>query len=137
MHMPSSHSLEHPIFPGNPSVSLYISLISQPGLDAQAFMCVPSFLIIDSSPPDVNVSTSLKLEDLYVKPEHRKKGAGKAFFRELGKIAREKVIPPSATFFFCFFFYHRFCHVELWTYGLVGPHGDYIFSTTNLIIHVE
>jgi hypothetical protein len=35
----------------------------------------------------------LKLEDIYVKPEHRKKGIGKAFFAELGKIAREQVPP--------------------------------------------
>jgi len=33
----------------------------------------------------------LKLEDLYVKPEHRNLGAGKAFFGQLGKIAQEKV----------------------------------------------
>jgi len=32
----------------------------------------------------------LYLEDLYVKPEHRNKGVGKAFFGELGKIAQEK-----------------------------------------------
>jgi len=32
----------------------------------------------------------LFLEDLYVKPEHRNKGVGKAFFGELGKIAQEK-----------------------------------------------
>jgi len=32
----------------------------------------------------------LYLEDLYVKPEHRSKGVGKAFFGELGKIAQEK-----------------------------------------------
>jgi len=93
-----------PDLPGEPiGFALYFFNFStwtgRPGL----YVCVPSFLIIDSSPPDVNVSTSLKLEDLYVKPEHRKKGAGKAFFRELGKIAREKVIPPSATFFFAFF----------------------------------
>jgi GNAT superfamily N-acetyltransferase len=34
-----------------------------------------------------------KLEDLYVKPEHRAHGIGKAFFAELGKIAQEKVRP--------------------------------------------
>lgn len=32
-----------------------------------------------------------KLEDLYVKPEHRAHGIGKAFFGALGKIAQEKV----------------------------------------------
>ncbi|KAF8814785.1 acyl-CoA N-acyltransferase [Phlegmacium glaucopus] len=32
----------------------------------------------------------LYLEDLYVKPEHRSLGVGKAFFGQLGKIAQEK-----------------------------------------------
>ncbi|KIL65434.1 hypothetical protein M378DRAFT_162060 [Amanita muscaria Koide BX008] len=32
----------------------------------------------------------LYLEDLYVKPENRRLGVGKAFFGELGKIAQEK-----------------------------------------------
>jgi len=32
----------------------------------------------------------LYLEDLYVKPEHRGAGAGKALFNQLGKIAQEK-----------------------------------------------
>ncbi len=32
-----------------------------------------------------------KLEDLYVKPENRAAGVGKAFFGHLGKIAQEKV----------------------------------------------
>ncbi|KAG2008393.1 hypothetical protein CC2G_013828 [Coprinopsis cinerea AmutBmut pab1-1] len=32
----------------------------------------------------------LYLEDLYVKPEHRAGGIGKAFFNKLGKIAEEK-----------------------------------------------
>ncbi|KAF9051580.1 acyl-CoA N-acyltransferase [Panaeolus papilionaceus] len=32
----------------------------------------------------------LYLEDLYVKPEHRSLGVGKAFFGHLGKIAQEK-----------------------------------------------
>ena len=31
-----------------------------------------------------------KLEDLYVKPEHRAKGLGKKLFGELGTIAKEK-----------------------------------------------
>lgn len=35
----------------------------------------------------------LFLEDLYVKPEHRARGIGKAFFAELGKIAQEKNCP--------------------------------------------
>ncbi|EGN92899.1 hypothetical protein SERLA73DRAFT_190505 [Serpula lacrymans var. lacrymans S7.3] len=35
----------------------------------------------------------LYLEDLYVKPECRGKGIGKAFFGELGKIAQEKNCP--------------------------------------------
>lgn len=33
----------------------------------------------------------LYLEDLYVAPEYRKLGLGKAFFGELGKIAKETV----------------------------------------------
>ena len=33
----------------------------------------------------------VKLEDLYVKPEYRSQGVGKAFFGQLGKIAQEKV----------------------------------------------
>ncbi|KAI0258287.1 acyl-CoA N-acyltransferase [Gloeopeniophorella convolvens] len=32
----------------------------------------------------------LYLEDLYVKPEHRSKGIGKAFFKELAVVAQEK-----------------------------------------------
>lgn len=32
-----------------------------------------------------------KLEDLYVKPEHRANGVGKALFAELGRVAQEKV----------------------------------------------
>jgi len=32
----------------------------------------------------------LYLEDIYVKPQHRSLGVGKAFFGQLGKIAREK-----------------------------------------------
>ncbi|KAF9530247.1 acyl-CoA N-acyltransferase [Crepidotus variabilis] len=32
----------------------------------------------------------LYLEDLYVKPEHRKLGVGKALFGQLGKVAQEK-----------------------------------------------
>ncbi|KAG6919798.1 hypothetical protein DXG01_000299 [Tephrocybe rancida] len=40
----------------------------------------------------------LYLEDLYVKPEHRAKGLGKAFFVELGKAAQAKAsnVPPVA-----------------------------------------
>lgn len=33
----------------------------------------------------------LKLEDLFVSPEYRGLGLGKAFFGELGKIAQDKV----------------------------------------------
>ncbi|KAG6854086.1 hypothetical protein C0991_010499 [Blastosporella zonata] len=38
----------------------------------------------------------LFLEDLYVKPEHRAKGLGKAFFVQLGKAAQAKAsnVPP-------------------------------------------
>lgn len=38
-----------------------------------------------------------KLEDLYVKPEFRAGGVGKAFFGHLGKIAQEKVDYVSLT----------------------------------------
>lgn len=38
------------------------------------------------------LTCACKLEDLYVKPEHRAHGIGKAFFGALGKIAQEKVI---------------------------------------------
>ena len=34
--------------------------------------------------------TSLSLEDLYVMPEHRKRGAGKALFKSLARIAVER-----------------------------------------------
>ena len=40
-------------------------------------------------------SRHVKLEDLYVKPEHRSQGVGKAFFGQLGKIAQEKVTVSS------------------------------------------
>jgi len=44
-----------------------------------------------SSPCYIQVSIiSLKLEDLFVKPEHRANGIGKAFFGHLGRIAQEK-----------------------------------------------
>jgi ribosomal protein S18 acetylase RimI-like enzyme len=40
----------------------------------------------------------LQLEDLYVKPEARNMGVGKALFAELGAIAQEKVsLPPTPT----------------------------------------
>ncbi|KAH9478666.1 Thialysine N-epsilon-acetyltransferase [Psilocybe cubensis] len=41
----------------------------------------------------------LYLEDLYVKPEHRSLGVGKAFFGQLGKIAQEKWNQPSIDFY--------------------------------------
>ncbi len=37
------------------------------------------------------ISHSLQLEDLYVSPEHRNLGVGKALFTKLGEIAEEKV----------------------------------------------
>ena len=37
----------------------------------------------------------LYLEDLYVRPEHRGKGYGKAFFRRLAAIAAERDWPPG------------------------------------------
>jgi GNAT superfamily N-acetyltransferase len=36
-----------------------------------------------------------QLEDLYVKPEHRNKGVGKALFKELAIIAQDKVTAPT------------------------------------------
>ncbi|PPQ80549.1 hypothetical protein CVT25_001583 [Psilocybe cyanescens] len=39
----------------------------------------------------------LYLEDLYVKPEHRSLGVGKAFFGQLGKIAQEKRHKPVSS----------------------------------------
>ncbi|KAF8830496.1 hypothetical protein HHX47_DHR2001108 [Lentinula edodes] len=41
----------------------------------------------------------LYLEDLYVAPEYRKLGLGKAFFGELGKIAKETWNQPSIDFY--------------------------------------
>ncbi|KAG5654442.1 hypothetical protein H0H81_002632 [Sphagnurus paluster] len=41
----------------------------------------------------------LYLEDLYVKPEHRVKGLGKAFFVELRKAAQAKWNQPSIDFY--------------------------------------
>jgi GNAT superfamily N-acetyltransferase len=38
-----------------------------------------------------SLTCAYKLEDLYVDPQHRAHGIGKAFFAELGKIAQEKV----------------------------------------------
>jgi GNAT superfamily N-acetyltransferase len=32
-----------------------------------------------------------QVEDLFVKPEYRRKGIGKSFFAQLGRIAQEKV----------------------------------------------
>ena len=37
----------------------------------------------------------MKLEDLFVKPETRGMGVGKAFFAELARVAEEKVSPRS------------------------------------------
>jgi len=37
----------------------------------------------------------LQLEDLYVKSEHRRKGIGKALFKQLAIIAQEKVTVPT------------------------------------------
>ena len=38
----------------------------------------------------VNV-TRAQLEDLFVEPEYRNKGLGKAFFGELGRVAEDNV----------------------------------------------
>jgi GNAT superfamily N-acetyltransferase len=38
----------------------------------------------------------LQLEDLYVKPEYRRKGIGKALFKQLAIIAQEKVRAPTS-----------------------------------------
>jgi GNAT superfamily N-acetyltransferase len=45
------------------------------------------------------ISTSIKLEDLFVSEKRRGKGVAKALFRELGKIAQDKVchMPISST----------------------------------------
>jgi hypothetical protein len=48
-------------------------------------------VLVQSVPFDLASDRRLKLEDLYVKPEYRANGIGKAFFVELGKIAQEKV----------------------------------------------
>jgi hypothetical protein len=40
---------------------------------------------------DKLTAIAIKLEDLFVNEKHRGKGTAKAFFRELGKIAQEKV----------------------------------------------
>ena len=39
-----------------------------------------------------------QLEDLYVKSEHRKKGIGKALFKELAIVAQEKVTALTPLF---------------------------------------
>lgn len=58
--------------------------------------CVPSKHPHQTPPCDPALPLILtlripKLEDLYVKPENRAAGVGKAFFGHLGKIAQEKV----------------------------------------------
>lgn len=37
------------------------------------------------------MKSGMQLEDLYVKPEYRNLGVGKALFRKLGEVAQEKV----------------------------------------------
>jgi GNAT superfamily N-acetyltransferase len=39
----------------------------------------------------------LQVEDIYVKSEHRRKGIGKALFKQLGIIAQEKVTAPTSS----------------------------------------
>lgn len=65
-----------------------ISLIFRRGLGDQVSMWV-LFLFCFASVD--NRVCPAKLEDLYVKPEHRNLGVGKAFFRKLGEIALERV----------------------------------------------
>lgn len=50
---------------------------------------VPGLYVSNTLPP-YPVKLMKKLEDLYVKPEHRAKGLGKKLFGELGTIAKEK-----------------------------------------------
>jgi GNAT superfamily N-acetyltransferase len=55
----------------------------------------------DTNPPMLKlISTHTQLEDLYVTPQCRGIGVGKALFAELGRIAEEKVWVLHLLFFY-------------------------------------
>jgi GNAT superfamily N-acetyltransferase len=61
---------------------LYVSPKFDPSTSCH---CITCLLIFD-----------VQLEDLFVSPDARNKGVGKALFAELGKVAQEKVITSHA-----------------------------------------
>lgn len=69
----------------------YSTWTGRPGL----YVRVRSTGILETIPRIIylNMPRSLRaqLEDLFVDPDHRGNGVGKAFFGELGKIAQERV----------------------------------------------
>lgn len=58
----------------------------------------------------------MKLEDLFVSPEYRGSGIGKAFFAELAKVAEDKVsLDQKCAMCILYLFFSRVVH------ALIGP----------------